>query len=312
MPHFLIFIESIILVMGILAGYHIFWQFKLYKIPYLKPYALNILFINLLITVQLVSRYLLENYFQNASTTGSFNLFFVTRHAFGYVAAFGIAYTFVQITLGFKEKKMLPLIKTFFFVASILLTFSFGVGATLFLQNKNARWLITAKNFVNIGLVLVFVISVIFLLYEGIKTKDKETKKIINAFVFLYFSISFGMLFCILFNFPFEVVLMLALLLCMNLFPFIWFKYFISGSVNKVFLVSCDPSVLKRVVEEFNISNREKEILELLIKGNSNKQIERELFISSHTVKNHIYSLYQKLGIKSRGQLMQFMSRRSL
>jgi DNA-binding CsgD family transcriptional regulator len=312
MPHFLIFIESIILVMGILAAYHISWQFKLCKLSYLKPYALNILFINLLISVQLISRYLLENYFQNASATGSFNLYFVTRHALGYIASFGIAFTFVQISLGFKEKKMFPLIKTFFYVAFILLTFSFGVGVTLFLQNKNARWLITTKNFVNMGLVLVFVISVIFLLFEGIKTKNKETRKIINAFAFLYLSVSFGMFFCIILDFSFEIVLTLALLLCMNLFPFILFKYFISGSVNKGFSVSCHPSVLKRVVEEFNISNREKEILELLIKGNSNKQIERELFISSHTVKNHIYSLYQKLGIKSRGQLMQFMSKRSL
>ena len=312
MPHFLIFIEGIILLFGILAAYHIYWQFKLYKIPYLKPYALNILSINLLITIQLVSRYLLENYFQNASTTGSFDLYFVTRHALGYFAAFGIAFTFVQISLGFKEIEMTPLIKTFFYVASILLTFSFGVGVTLFLQNKNAHWLIATKNFVNIGLALVFFISVIFLLFEGIKTKNRETRKIINAFVFFYLCVSFGMLFCSLLDFSFEMVLTLALLLCMNLFPFIWFKYFILGTVSIVFLVSFDPTVLKRVVEEFNISNREKEILELLIKGKSNKQIERDLFISSHTVKNHIYSLYQKLGIKSRGQLMQFISKRSL
>jgi ATP/maltotriose-dependent transcriptional regulator MalT len=66
------------------------------------------------------------------------------------------------------------------------------------------------------------------------------------------------------------------------------------------------------MVEEFHLTAREKEILELLIKGSSNKQIESDLFISSHTVKNHIYNIYQKLGVKSRGQLMQFMSKRSL
>ena len=312
MPHILILIESIILVMGILAAYHIYGQQKFFKLPYLKPYPLYILFINLLITVQLVSRYLLENYFQNAPTMGSFNLYFVTRHALGYIAAFGIAFTFVRISQGFKEKKMLPQLKTFFYVASILMTFSFGVGVTLFLQNNNASWLITTKNFINIGLVLVFVISAIFMLFEGVKTKDKETRKIINVFAYFYLSVSFGILFCILFDFTLEIALTLGLLLCMNLFPFIWFKYFISESVHKGFSVFCHPSVLNRVSEEFNISNREKEILELLIKGNSNKQIGRDLFISSHTVKNHIYNLYQKLGIKSRGQLMQIMSKRNL
>ncbi len=311
MHHLLIFFESIILVIGVLAAYHIFWQFKSYRLAYLKPYALNILFINLLITVQLVSRYLLENYFQNASPTGPFNLYFVIRHALGYIASFGIAFTFVEISLGFKEKKMPPLIKSIFWTASLMLTFSFGVGVTLFLQSKNAQWLITTKSFVNVGLVLVFTFSVFFWLLEGIKTKDKETKKIINAFAFFYLSVSLGMLLCLLFDFSFEIALTLALFLCLNLFPFIWFKYFVSGSADKGFSFTLDPFVIKRVVEDFNISNREKEILELLIKGNSRKQIEKELFISAHTVKNHIYSLYQKLGIKSRGQLMQFMSKRS-
>ncbi len=53
------------------------------------------------------------------------------------------------------------------------------------------------------------------------------------------------------------------------------------------------------------ISPREKEIIFLVIKGMSNKEIEEKLFISSHTVKNHIYNIFQKLDIKSRGQLME-------
>ena len=96
----------------------------------------------------------------------------------------------------------------------------------------------------------------------------------------------------------------------MNLFPFLWFKCFIYGSAKTGFSIFCQPSAIKKVVKEFHISNREKEILELLIEGNSNKQIERKLYISSHTVKNHIYNLYQKLGIKSRGELIQFMNKR--
>lgn len=36
----------------------------------------------------------------------------------------------------------------------------------------------------------------------------------------------------------------------------------------------------------------------------SNKEIEALLFISYHTVKNHICNLYQKLGVKHRGELV--------
>jgi DNA-binding CsgD family transcriptional regulator len=52
-----------------------------------------------------------------------------------------------------------------------------------------------------------------------------------------------------------------------------------------------------------NISKREEEITLLLLQGENKKSIEDKLFISSHTVKNHIYNIYRKFGIKNRLQL---------
>ena len=54
-----------------------------------------------------------------------------------------------------------------------------------------------------------------------------------------------------------------------------------------------------------NISGREKEVMLLVIQGLSNRQIEDKLFISPHTVKNHIYNIFQKLNIRSRAQLTE-------
>lgn len=56
-----------------------------------------------------------------------------------------------------------------------------------------------------------------------------------------------------------------------------------------------------------NISPRELEIVHLIAKGKSNKDIENQLFISSHTVKNHIYNIYQKLNINNRFQLIDLV-----
>jgi DNA-binding CsgD family transcriptional regulator len=57
----------------------------------------------------------------------------------------------------------------------------------------------------------------------------------------------------------------------------------------------------------YKLSNREGEILNMLLKGKSNKEIEKDLFISPHTVRNHIYNIYQKLGIGNRLQLMSLV-----
>jgi DNA-binding CsgD family transcriptional regulator/tetratricopeptide (TPR) repeat protein/TolB-like protein len=57
--------------------------------------------------------------------------------------------------------------------------------------------------------------------------------------------------------------------------------------------------------DTYGITVREGEIIRLLLEGKGNKEITEALFISDHTVKNHIHHIYQKLGIKNRVQLVQ-------
>ena len=76
------------------------------------------------------------------------------------------------------------------------------------------------------------------------------------------------------------------------------------------------PLIARRVVEsfrattekpgqfsisrDFNLSKREIQILELLASGCRNKEIAERLYISNHTVRSHIYHIYEKLHVKSR------------
>ena len=48
------------------------------------------------------------------------------------------------------------------------------------------------------------------------------------------------------------------------------------------------------------LSNREKEILELLAKGMLYKEIAAQLFISQETVRKHVYHIYEKLHVNNR------------
>ncbi len=63
-------------------------------------------------------------------------------------------------------------------------------------------------------------------------------------------------------------------------------------------------AAMDKFFDKYDISQREKEIIHLLLKGRSNKEIENELFIAMGTVKNHIYSIYQKIGVRNRAQLI--------
>ena len=55
----------------------------------------------------------------------------------------------------------------------------------------------------------------------------------------------------------------------------------------------------------FQLSDREKEILQLLSQGLEYKEIGLKIFISSNTVKKHCISIYQKLHVNSRSQALR-------
>lgn len=65
------------------------------------------------------------------------------------------------------------------------------------------------------------------------------------------------------------------------------------------------PAVAQRLAERMggpDLTTRELEVLKLIVSGQSNKEIGRNLFISEATVKTHINSLLSKLGVSDRTQ----------
>ena len=53
---------------------------------------------------------------------------------------------------------------------------------------------------------------------------------------------------------------------------------------------------------KFILTNREREVFELLVQDMTTKDIAQKLFISEKTVRNHISNVMQKLNVKGRSQ----------
>ena len=80
-------------------------------------------------------------------------------------------------------------------------------------------------------------------------------------------------------------------------------------------------TIARRVVEsfqdrrsevntEYHLTEREKEILDLVAKGLRNKEIAAHLFLSAHTIRTHIYNIYEKLHVQSRVEALNKIGKR--
>lgn len=62
----------------------------------------------------------------------------------------------------------------------------------------------------------------------------------------------------------------------------------------------------RRVLRAVRMTPREREIIELIAEGLSNKQIARRAHISPHTVKSHVHNILEKLALQSRLQVAAY------
>jgi len=65
----------------------------------------------------------------------------------------------------------------------------------------------------------------------------------------------------------------------------------------------------ERVLEDVRMTRREREVIELIGEGLSNKEIAQRLNIASHTVKSHVRNVMEKLALHTRLQIAAFARR---
>ena len=58
-------------------------------------------------------------------------------------------------------------------------------------------------------------------------------------------------------------------------------------------------------VTAYGLSPREEEVVGLLVRGFTNRQISRTLYISEHTVQRHLSNIFEKVGVRSRKTLLK-------
>jgi DNA-binding NarL/FixJ family response regulator len=71
-------------------------------------------------------------------------------------------------------------------------------------------------------------------------------------------------------------------------------------------LLTADGQFEELAPTDSKLSKRQKQLIVMLDRGLSNREIADELGISEHTVKVHLWRLFRRLGVKSRTQTIHF------
>lgn len=304
MEHLLIFFNVIILIVGALAAFYIYQAYKTYRFPFLQPFMHCIIFYNLLLLTNLAFQYLQINllaHFLSYKTSVYHDIFdpFIT------LFFIGLAYSLFRVVLGFKEKSISPRFNRRFAVGMIILMLTYALRLILFYRGTSPIWLFIIH--VSVFLIAVFMPFVLFIhiLIHCKKIADPNKRRIINTFGFLYLTGCILLILFMLFSRFLNVFSIPTVFLIFNLFPFFWIKRILLRYGNALPFVM-NKYDLEKIYHKYTISKREQEIIDLVLHGKSNSEIANSLFIAKSTVKNHIYRLYQKLGVKSRFELVNF------
>ena len=303
MKHLTILFLILNLVTG--TGIFIYLQNSRREIhPNLKKYlSCYIISYNLLILVALTYEYTLINLF-NGDIFSLPPLLLLLLMVPLYASEFGMTYYIYRLTLNFRKKEFKR--KSSYLFAFWLILFS---AASLFslvrlFKTHEPR----AFYFIHQGWIMSHILIIFFALINLYRKSSAGLKRnrggrdfalifitgylgyAISQFDFYYFHLGIE---------KYDYLILLSINFC----PYLWIK------LNEKNIVSAKHTNndLSHLKAQYAISNRELEIIHLIVEGKSNKEIEEALFISFNTVKNHIYNIYQKLHVKSRSQLIHFI-----
>lgn len=305
MEHLCILSYFIGLVVGMFAAFYSFQLNKTCRNPFLSYFVKYIVVFNLVIFLYLVTKYAAVN-FPGTISSDQDSPFYIIVFVTAMIGEMGLIYTFSQVCRRLLKKAVPNKAHSMFSTLIILVCISCVIGITTRMNTGSSRWLKTTYIGVTLLTFLFLLGMSVWISFQKSEKLENNRKEAIRNFGFLYFAGFLGLFGGASLPEPLKLIISTAALLYLNIIPFIWLKKFF---LRFYLQVSSENSVklLEIIAQDKQISKREREIMELILQGKSNKEIENLLFISYNTVKNHIYKIYQKLGVNSRGQMIHIV-----
>jgi len=301
MEHVSILLLSIILIAGLWAASYSFHMYRTYRFAFLRYLVYYIICFNISVFLYQIFGYINVNLMEK-SVSGMQPLFVIAVNVSGLFVQVGLTYTFIQCLFGLRSKNVSKVFSLVFFAAVTAFVCLFIIGIIKIMEDPNSQWLAISFHMLSTIAVITINVFLIMLLLNARKIQNISRKKSVQAFGWLYFIPYLFYFIATLPPFQISGFIDSGALVLFNIVPIIWIHKFFPKYYGGMAFIE-DQTFLNDFAQQHEISQRELEVIKLLLQAKTNKEIQEILFISFNTVKNHIYNIYQKLGVSSRGQL---------
>lgn len=274
----------------------------------LRYYIFLVLSLSVIIIEQTITTYKLVNIFDNNYLKGVLRIISYINIGFLiYILPLFIhQFTGKRIS---EHKKLVFLVLSIIPVVSIILYFC--------LQYKSL-----INTCINVELFATIAYTLLFAIKNMKKEEEKEIRMIMKSilfttmvfFPFMFLDTKSSQIPLLADLFPYGLLSVPAFYLTINSlsmnFGIKYYSRFNSYVSPKAVTNNKDTLKIQMdscLLSNYKITNRESEVIMLLIKGYSYSNISEELFISISTAKTHVYNIYQKTGVKNKVELINLV-----
>jgi len=195
------------------------------------------------------------------------------------------------------------------FVLFLLMTYRYFIVQDLPLLGAGRSW-----HSIHIPLVMILFIIVgqLFIFKKDIQIEIKKTFAKNLGIIYMFFFALYeafqqlGGLFVGENDFTYYVIGGVVYF-CINIPALVYIHHFMASHSFELLTPSIQFDRMDLFCQKYSITSREREIIEMIIKGHTNKSIGDILYISVQTVKNTNYNIYKKTKVKNRLQLLNLI-----
>ncbi len=311
MDHVVVFANILGLFVGFVVVYQGYHLYRRYPFPALRALVSYIALYNLVNLLTLIAQYLLRNV-SSLRSDQTYVLIIVVLGFVGFTLAAVSEGVYAVAVWHLSGKHRVPMwYVSFYSLVCTAWLALFVFGGFRYFQFADKYFLLNVHGWILISLVaLDNLLPLLLLLNVRFVQIDRQKRIAKQLGVFLLVIGLVEIVGCLLPSQWYELTFMSVVFVLNTCFLLLLERFTVAYYGPG--LAAMEPGIdLDSVCREFSFSARERDIIQMILKGKSNKEIEQQLFISAHTVKNHIYHIFQKAGIKSRGQLMSLVLQKS-